>query len=248
MSAPPYMKLYIADYLADTTHLTRGEHGAYLLLLMALWRAGGKLPRDPGKLSRIAKCSPAEWDEIGPVVMGFFKVSGGSLSQKRATKEIAKYRGVVSGSKTAGKASAAKRANKNSEQAPTDVEKPFNGNPTNHNHNHNQKEEEVEGAQVLAFSPAEAPLGGQAATRSKGSRIKADWKPSADNIAYAAAEGFTEPETQRIAETFRDYWTSAAGKGATKLDWSAAWRNWVRSERDRRPSAARSATKRADWI
>lgn len=141
MSAPPYMKLYIADYLADTTHLTRDEHGAYLLLLMALWRAGGKLPRDPAKLARITKCTAAEWEEIAPVVMEFFKVSGGSITQKRASKEIAKYQGVVKGSKSAGKASAAKRANKNNEQASTDVEKRFNENPTNQNQNQNHSEE-----------------------------------------------------------------------------------------------------------
>jgi uncharacterized protein YdaU (DUF1376 family) len=135
------MKLYIADYLADTTHLTRDEHGAYLLLLMALWRAGGKLPRDPAKLARITKCTAAEWEGIAPVVMEFFKVSGGSITQKRASKEIAKYQGVVKGSKSAGKASAAKRANKNNGQAPTDVEKRFNENPTNQNQNQNHSEE-----------------------------------------------------------------------------------------------------------
>jgi len=122
MSAPPYMKLYIADYLADTTHLRTVEHGAYLLLLMALWRAGGKLPKDPAKLARIAQMSSEEWAEVAPAVMDFFTVRGGSLTQKRATSEIAKYQSAVSGSKRAGKASASRRANKNSELGSTDVD------------------------------------------------------------------------------------------------------------------------------
>ena len=31
MSAPPFMPLYVGDYLADTTHLTCTEHGLSLI-------------------------------------------------------------------------------------------------------------------------------------------------------------------------------------------------------------------------
>ena len=44
----------------------------------------------------------------------------------------------------------------------------------------------------------------------------------------ARAEGFSDPEVDREALQFRDYWLGASGSNAVKLDWSATWRNWVR--------------------
>lgn len=120
MSAPPYMKLYIADYLAETTHLDAVGHGAYLLLIMAMWRAGGKLPRDEAKLARIAQCSPDQWATVRDDVMAFFKVSGGTIKHSRVAKEIAKYDAVIDGAKSGGKASASKRASKNNDNAPNE--------------------------------------------------------------------------------------------------------------------------------
>src|SRR5690606_38996442 len=66
MSSAPYMQLYVADYMADTTHLTTEQHGAYLLLLMAMWRNGAVLPNDPKKLARIAGVSTRRWHMIWP--------------------------------------------------------------------------------------------------------------------------------------------------------------------------------------
>lgn len=141
MSAPPFMKLYIADYLADTTDLDATGHGAYLLLLMAMWRAGGKLPRDEKKLAKLAQCSPEQWAEIAPDIMAYFKVTGGVIRHSRITKEIARYTATLTATSQAGKASASKRANKNKPQASTSVENSLNENPTNQNQNQIEERE-----------------------------------------------------------------------------------------------------------
>lgn len=85
-----WMPLYIADYLADTQHLTRDEHGAYLLLMMAYWRTGTALPDDDKRLAAICKASPKEWKELRPTLAEFFTVGDGVWHQKRIEEEYAK--------------------------------------------------------------------------------------------------------------------------------------------------------------
>ena len=80
MSAAPYMQLYVADYLGDTRHLTTEQHGAYLLLLMTMWRAGGALPNDETKLSRICGVTAKRWHMIAADVMAFFDVEGDQIT------------------------------------------------------------------------------------------------------------------------------------------------------------------------
>lgn len=103
MSAPPYMKLYVGDYLGDTTHLTTLEHGAYLLLLFGMWRAGGKLPADDAKLARIAQMTAKEWTSVKAVILPFFKRRGAILTHKRVAEEMAHYKTVSLKRKEAGK-------------------------------------------------------------------------------------------------------------------------------------------------
>lgn len=83
-----WMPLYIGAYHADTTHLTRSQHGAYLLLLMAYWRKGGALPADDTRLAAIAKATPKEWRRLRPVMADFFEIRDGHWHQKRADREL----------------------------------------------------------------------------------------------------------------------------------------------------------------
>lgn len=117
MSRKPddWMPLHIGPYLADTTNLTRDQHGAYLLLLMAYWRRGGPLPADDGQLAAMAKASPAEWRKLKPVISPLFVEVDGQWRQKRADEELAKAKERVEGAVAAGKAGAAARWRKHSD-------------------------------------------------------------------------------------------------------------------------------------
>lgn len=58
-------------------------------------------------------------------------------------------------------------------------------------------------------------------------RLPEDWKPSSDDLAYAAEKGFNPSRINDMAESFRDHHRN---KGTLGLDWAAAWRTWVRNE------------------
>ena len=83
-----WMPLWIGDYLADTQHLTRDEHGAYLLLLMAYWRNAGPLIDDDKRLAAIVKATPKEWIGLRAAMLEFFDVADGMWHQKRMDAEI----------------------------------------------------------------------------------------------------------------------------------------------------------------
>lgn len=72
----PYMPLYIADYMADTAHLTALEHGAYLMLLMNYWQTQKPLSNNPRKLAAIARVSADEWPEVWEMLEEYFTDDG----------------------------------------------------------------------------------------------------------------------------------------------------------------------------
>lgn len=116
MAAPPYQKFFWGSYHKHTAHLNHGrEHGAYILLIGALWNNDGRLPADDDILSSYAKLSLEEWVQVKPKLMPLFKVTRGKLTQKRVTEDLAKYRDTSGKRKEAGKAGGNARAGKQRE-------------------------------------------------------------------------------------------------------------------------------------
>jgi uncharacterized protein YdaU (DUF1376 family) len=95
MAQFPAITFWTDAYLGDTTHLTTIEHGAYMLLLWAMWRTGeARLPADDVLLARYAKLGPRQWQRMKPIIMEFFDLDGAYISQARLVDEWSRCRTV----------------------------------------------------------------------------------------------------------------------------------------------------------
>ncbi|WP_262376847.1 hypothetical protein [Pseudomonas veronii] len=109
----------------------------------------------------------------------------------------------------------------------------------------NRKGEEQDQEQVVANAPAPAQAETAPGKKSKrGTRLPADWIAPDDWLSWAQGE---RPELddrmlKAMADSFKDYWVSKSGANATKLDWEATWRNWVRNQRLGNQRASPSST------
>lgn len=107
---PIWMPLNVADYIKDTRHFSTLEHGAYILLLMHAWTNDGALPSDKKRLRRVTGMSPRQWSQHGQFLLDFFTLEGCEYRHKRVDQELEKAGRLIEQKRVAGKASAAKRA------------------------------------------------------------------------------------------------------------------------------------------
>jgi len=90
MAALPYLQLYVAEYLADTMHLTAEEHGAYLLIIFNYWQSGKPLADSNKLLSSVCSTTVERWLEIRSTVEEFFEVKNGLWTHHRIEEDIAR--------------------------------------------------------------------------------------------------------------------------------------------------------------
>ena len=224
MAEFPSMPLWTDAYLADTTHLTTTEHGAYLLLLIAMWRTSEKrLPNDDHRLARYAKLTSGQWARMRSTIMEFFRVDGDWITQGRLTDEAA----LVKSKSRQQSDNARARWRKNNETADATALPEVSrsdaptSTPTPTSTDSSLRSESV---------PADQPDKEVITHVKRATRLSADWGPSEECRAFAIGLGL---DPASILASFRDYWL-AKPSNATKLDWPATWRSWCRREAERR--------------
>lgn len=240
MAALPYMQLYIADYLADTMHLSTEEHGAYLLLMFNYWQTGRPIPKN--RLTKIARLSNDRWDAVEPSLKEFFNDNGTEWVQERIERDLEAVKNSISQKSAAGKASAqARKAKKgassqqNGNGCSTGVNGSFeqssNGNSTNKDTDTDTDLKENPSLSAGAnensggvFPPVEptAPRYLEGLNEPIGKfTMTSNWLPSRDFRLRAAQWGIQlhEPDylETELAE-FAAYWNSE-GKVFTQIQW-----------------------------
>lgn len=176
MAQYPAMPLWTDAYLGDTTHLSTIEHGAYLLLLMAMWRNDGSLPNDDRLLAKYTRLTAGQWARVKPILAPFFTIKDGKIAQGRLTDEL----NAVRRRSRSASDSIKSRWLKEKEKPHTNEERPNNERNTTIPISISKEEEEGARAREHAHAREASPdlfLGVLAACGLKSGNLPTYWMP-----------------------------------------------------------------------
>lgn len=252
------MPLFVADYLADTAHLSAAEHGAYLMLIMNYWQREKPLPADDRKLARIARMSDAEWADAKPTLVEFFTVEGEEWRHARIDAELAVAHEKSSKAKASARASVAARkanAERPLNDRSTDAEllgedrigkeepKPESSSPTTNVRSVEKSTRPATDEKFEEFWKA-YPHRGEAADPKKPAREKFDRavKRGVDPDAVIAA-------THRFAEIERRAGRAGTDKCAQAVTWlnQERWRDYDLPAAGQQPNSVFVAVGSPEW-
>lgn len=216
-----YYERHIGDYLKDTAHLSLLEHGVYTRLLDVYYTREDGIPDDQAA-RLIGARSKDEREALKAVLAEYFELAAGMHTQTRSDREIARYQDKQRKAKAAADA-------RWSESGRNANAFPSADAPMMRTHMQDDPKRNATRA------PSQSPVTSNQTPKEKrersprGSRLPVDWVCSEEWQAYCR-EKRPELNPSAVACNFADYWHGKAGIGATKADWFATWRTWVRKE------------------
>lgn len=241
-----YYPHHIGDFNSATRHLTRLERSIYRDLIDLYYDTEEPLTLDLNALCRlIIARSDEERTAVQQVLNEFFTETERGWSHARCEIEIAKYHGNKEAKSAAGKASAAKRAQKSqqplssrSTRVSTAVEQVLPARSTNQEPEPITKNQEPE--ENISLAQAQAPVAEPAPVRpspkpaakpkGKGNQPEKFPLPAGFEIsdavrAWAERHGHTHLQTH-----FDHFVGTAIAKGYTYANWDQALMNAIRDD------------------
>ncbi len=218
MSQAPSMPMYWDAYLADTTHLTTEEHGAYLLLLAAMWRRNGTVPDDDKDNARILGLTKTKWLKVKIRLSDVLIFENNHISQKKLQITWKKTQETIEKNRVNGAKGGRPKSNKNN-----NLDKAVGFVSHNPNETIPEPEPDID-KDITKVICKKTP-------EKKGCRIDGKFKNGDqipdDFLEAAIAKGLTLERANSEFEKFINYWTAASGKNAIKRNWLSAWRTWI---------------------
>lgn len=228
-----YYEHHIGDYAAATAHLSWDEDMAYTRLLRVYYHNEQGIPAD--QAYRLARASsPEQREAVDIVLREFFVLEDGVWVQKRCEEEIARYQDKQSKARKSAEArwSKDRRSDRTADEPAQEMR-----SQCGRNADAMRAECESNALQTPDTSPSTSLRSVEGA---RATRLPPGWDPPDDGWAMACnalGSGVALVELEK----FRDYWLAKAGKDATKRDWPATWRNWVRRASERETNRRGSA-------
>lgn len=210
-----YWPRWIGSIQKKTSHLSLAEMGAYDRLLDHYYANEAPLPGDVERCCRICgTATKAERAAVSAVLAEFFDLTSTGYTNDRAIHEIAYAKPRTDAARANGARGG--RPIKN----PAETQRVNGGNPA-------ETQTESSSTSTSTLVPKEPCR--------RASRLSPDWEPGETGLAFARSVGFANGRAEFELAKFRDYWTAKSGAAASKTDWLATWRNWVRTAAERAP-------------
>lgn len=215
MTSDPWIKFFPSDWLGGTSGLTAAERGVYITILALVYETGGPIKMDRARLARRCGVPAGSFKRILTALLDegkLFETEVG-LSNSRAEKELGEREIAHTKRQSGARKTNAILAEKRQQKQGGDERSASRSA----NANTRSQKPEVK----------DTPNG--VSKKKQGTRLPEDWVLPRDWGDWALAEGWTENVIRDQADRFRDYWISKTGRDATKRDWLATWRNWMRN-------------------
>lgn len=215
-----FYKMDPAAWDFGTTNLSLEEEAAYLRIVNAIHKHDQPIPDNDRVLAGMFRCSTRKARALvaALVAAGKIQIEDGKIINEKAISDLV-HRVLVSGSRSE---SGAKGGRTRAENAAKALE-------------NNDQDQAIASSRIE--ENREEKEEAKASSKKRASRLSEDWRLPKDWGDWALAQGLSEACVRWEADKFRDFWVGATGRNASKADWQATWRNWIRKAIDYMPKS-----------
>jgi uncharacterized protein YdaU (DUF1376 family) len=221
-----YYKFNIADWSLGTGHLSLVEEAIYFRLINHYYDSESPIPLETQSVFRRLRMG-SESVIAQQIIEEFFTKTEKGFVHDRCDTILKEYKKTAKNNRSNGAKGGRPKGGAASEITQP---KPSGLSPeTQEEPKYNPNQEPLTINQEPLTSLVITPL---ATPKKLSRRLPDDWKPTREywDEALLIKNDLTQDWFALVAHKFKDYWIAKSGKDATKVDWLATWRNWIRRE------------------